>query len=65
MPERFEIPVPAVARGPLRVHALLRYRSAPQEIMDELFGKDRFPMQVVDMASVDGTMPLAGPQPRE
>ena len=41
--------------------ALLRYRSAPQEVMDELFGKDRFPIQIVDMASADGNMPLAEP----
>lgn len=52
--ERYTVRVPAGAKGPLKVRAALRYRSAPQEVLDELLGKGRFPVRVVDMAIQTG-----------
>jgi len=49
--EKWEVRVPAGAEGPLAVEALLRYRAAPQEVMDGLFGKGRFDLRIVDMAT--------------
>jgi hypothetical protein len=49
--EKWEVRVPAGAEGPLAVEATLRYRAAPQEVMDGLFGKGRFDLRIVDMAS--------------
>ncbi|MHC4449014.1 MAG: multiheme c-type cytochrome [Planctomycetota bacterium] len=40
----------AAPKGALQVRCVLRYRSAPQEVMDELFGKGKFTIDVVDMA---------------
>jgi hypothetical protein len=59
--ERYKVPVPAATKGPLRVQARLRYRSAPQEVMDELFGKGRFDLEIVDMAVTEGLLRLNGP----
>jgi len=49
--ETWEVGVPAGAEGPLKAAVLLRYRAAPQEVMDALFGKGRFDLKIVDMAS--------------
>jgi len=52
--ERYEVRISKVARGPFTVKAVLRYRSAPQEVMNQLFGRGRFPLRIVDMATVEG-----------
>jgi hypothetical protein len=49
--EGYTVPLPMDVNGPLKVKAVLRYRSAPQEVMDRLFGKGRFDLRIVDMAS--------------
>lgn len=48
--ESFRVPVPEGVRAPFGIRATLRYRSAPQDVMDSLFGKGRFHIPVVDMA---------------
>jgi hypothetical protein len=47
--ERYAFKTPAGAT----VRAVLRYRSAPQDVMDELFGKGKYPIRTVDMASAE------------
>jgi hypothetical protein len=59
MDERYEVRVPEGAKGPLAVEATLRYRAAPQEVLDQLFGKGRFALRIVDMASAQGKVPFA------
>ncbi|MHC4960489.1 MAG: multiheme c-type cytochrome, partial [Planctomycetota bacterium] len=54
--ERYRVPLPAGSKGPFAVKAVLRYRSAPQEVMDELFGKGKYPIRTIDMASAEGTL---------
>ena len=49
--ERYRVPLPADARAPFTARAVLRYRSAPQEVMDDLFGRGKYPLAVVDMAA--------------
>ena len=49
--ERYAVTVPKTAKLPLSVRATLRYRAAPQDIMDELFGQGRFKLETVDMAT--------------
>jgi len=57
--EKWDVTVPANAKGPLAVEATLRYRAAPQEVLDRLFGKGRFDLRIVDMASATASVPLA------
>jgi hypothetical protein len=47
--ETYTVPLP----GRCTVRAVLRYRSAPQEVMDELFGKGKYKIDVVDMAEAE------------
>jgi hypothetical protein len=54
--EGYTLPLPKDAKGPLKVTAVLRYRSAPQEVMDRLFGKGRFDLRIVDMASAEAEL---------
>ena len=54
----YTVPVPAGTRGPLAIRATLRYRSAPQEVLDELFGAGKFKLPIVDMAGATGALPL-------
>lgn len=58
--ETYTFSVPPGIGGPLTVHAVLRYRSAPQDVMDALFGKGRFPIEVVDMAAATGSIRVQG-----
>jgi len=51
--ERYAVPIPAGAKAPLRVAAVLRYRSASQYVLDELFGEGRFSIEIVDMAAAN------------
>jgi len=54
--ERYAVRISKVARGPFTVKAVLRYRSAPQEAMDLLFGRGRFLLRIVDMATAEGSI---------
>lgn len=54
--EPYEVEIPAGAKGPFAFTATLRYRSAPQDKMDELAGKGKFVIRAVDMASAAGTV---------
>jgi hypothetical protein len=54
--EKYEVRISKLARGPFAVKAVLRYRSAPQEVMDRLFGRGRFPLRIVDMATAEGSI---------
>jgi hypothetical protein len=58
--ETYRFPVPADTKLPLTARAVLKYRSAPQEVMDELFGKGKFTIDVVDMCehTVSGSLHL-------
>jgi hypothetical protein len=56
--ERYNVPIPAGTAGPLRVQARLRYRSAPQEVLDDLFGPGRFDLEIVDMATAEAALRL-------
>ena len=56
--ESYTIPLPTGVKGPLRVTAVLRYRSAPQDIMDEMFGKGRFSIETVDMTEAAAVVPV-------
>jgi mono/diheme cytochrome c family protein len=49
--EKYGIPVPADAALPLTVQATLRYRTAPQPLVDDLLGRDELAIPVIDMAS--------------
>jgi hypothetical protein len=53
--ERYKVRISRVAQGPFAVRAVLRYRSAPQEVVDRLFGRGRFPLRIVDMATAAGS----------
>ena len=57
--ESFAVAVPKGTVGPLEVSARLRYRSAPQNVMDELFGKGTFVIKTVNMASTTGRLPVS------
>jgi hypothetical protein len=52
--EHYSFRVPKATEGPLNVSATLRYRAAPQNVMDELFGKGSFDIKVVDMTQTNG-----------
>lgn len=54
--ERYEVAIPADAKPPFAVRATLRYRSAPQDALDALFGKGRFAIRAVDMAAAAGAI---------
>jgi len=56
--ESYSLSIPADAQGPLLIKAVLRYRSAPQDVMDRLFGKGKSPIRTIDMAAARGTLGL-------
>ena len=56
--ETYVVPLPGGVRGPLAARAVLRYRSAPQEVLDELFGKGRLVVRNVDMAEAEAVVTL-------
>lgn len=47
--ETYSVPVPAGAKRPFRVVATLKYRGAPQELVDELLGKYKLIVPIVEM----------------
>ncbi|MHC4953613.1 MAG: multiheme c-type cytochrome [Planctomycetota bacterium] len=54
--ESYEIAIPAGTKGALKVRCVLRYRGAPQEVMDELFGKGKYPIDIVDMTEAKASL---------
>ena len=52
--ENYAFNVPKNSVGPLTITAKLRYRAAPQNVMDDLFGKGSFKIAVVDMTQTEG-----------
>jgi hypothetical protein len=54
--EKYRVDVPADAKAPLRLSAVLRYRSAPQDVLDELFGKGKLVVDVVDMTEAEADL---------
>ena len=57
--EEFVFRVPEDAKGPLSYHAEMRYRSAPQAVVDELLGKDAPKLPIFDMGEAEGKIELA------
>ena len=55
----YTLTIPDHAEFPLRVEAMLQYRSAPQHVLDELFGKGTFAIETVTMTSADGLIKRA------
>jgi len=49
--EEHSFNIPATATLPLNVETVLKYRSAPQHLVDELFGKGKVTPLVVDMVT--------------
>ena len=47
------------ARGPLSIRADLNYWALPQYVADELLGKDKLTVDIVQMGSVSKEIPLA------
>lgn len=54
--ETYRFSAPERAHGPFAVSAVLRYRSAPQDVLDELFGKGKLTVETVDMTAADTTL---------
>ena len=52
--ESYRFRLPPDASGTLSIKTRLRYRAAPQQIMDSLFGKGTFKIEVVDMTESHG-----------
>ena len=56
--EEYSFVVPADAAGPLSYHAEMRYRSAPQSVVNDLLGKDAPKLPVFDMGEAEGKIEL-------
>lgn len=56
--ERYAFHVPATAKAPIQVKAILRYRSFPQHLAQELLGKDAPTVPIVDMTSLEKKVEL-------
>ncbi|GAB63787.1 MAG: cytochrome c554 family protein [Candidatus Jettenia sp.] len=50
--EHFVCLIPGDAKSPLKVKAVLHYRSAPQDIVDTLLGEKSIKLPVIDMAEI-------------
>ncbi len=50
--ERYACAVPQDAKFPLKITAVLNYRSAPQEVVDALLGEKSIKLPITDMAEV-------------
>ena len=55
--ENHSFVMPEEAANPITVNAVLHYRSAPQEHIDELFGEGTYTVPVIDMATYPATEP--------
>lgn len=49
--EVYAVRIPLDAKGPFKVTATLKYRTAPQPLVDKLLGKGKFKVPVVDMVT--------------
>jgi hypothetical protein len=56
--EEFSFVVPGDAAGPLHYHAEVRYRSAPQFLVDEILGRDAPKLPIFDMGETEGKIEL-------
>jgi Cytochrome c554 and c-prime len=54
--EEFVFEIPRAAKGPLSYRVEMRYRSAPQSLIDGLLGKDAPKLPVFDMGEAEGTI---------
>jgi hypothetical protein len=54
--ETYEVTPGEGAKPPFQVAATLRYRSAPQDVLDALFGKGTLSVRAVDMTSAEATV---------
>ena len=54
--ETYRVALPAGAKAPFKIESTLRYRSAPQDVLDDLFGKGKLTVEVVDMTSATSTL---------
>ncbi|MDG6026088.1 MAG: cytochrome c554 family protein [Candidatus Brocadia sp.] len=56
--ESFTCLIPKDAKSPLKITAVLNYRSAPQEVVDALLGEKSVKFSIVDMAEVSKEISL-------
>ena len=56
--DAFTIPLPADAKGPLKISARLLYRSAPPKVLRLLYGDTPPALKVVEMASAAAAVTL-------
>ncbi len=54
--EIFRFEVPGATKPPYVVRATLRYRTAPQDVLDTLFGKGELTVETVDMTAAETTL---------
>jgi hypothetical protein len=47
--EPFSLPLPAGVQTPIHITAILKYRSAPQECIDDLFGEGEVEVPIIEM----------------
>ena len=50
--ESFVCLVPNNTKSPLKINAVLHYRSAPQDVVDALLGEKSIKLPIIDMAEV-------------
>ena len=56
--EQFSFLVPLTGILGYTIEAALRYRSAPQSLIDDLFGEETFPLPIIEMASAEAAVKL-------
>lgn len=56
--EHFACQIPQDAKSPLKLTAVLNYRSAPQEVVDTLLGEKAIKFPIVDMAEISKEISL-------
>ncbi|WKZ23230.1 MAG: multiheme c-type cytochrome [Candidatus Brocadiaceae baterium WH-1] len=56
--ERFVCLIPETTKSPLKIKAVLRYRSAPQDVVDLLLGENTQKLPIVDMAEISSEVNL-------
>ncbi len=56
--EPYAFPLPESAQGEIEIEATLRYRSAPQFLINELLGEKAPTLPIVDMATTRRKIPL-------
>lgn len=56
--ERFICLLPNDAKSPLKIKAVLHYRSAPQDVVDALLGEKSIKLPIIDMAEISKEISL-------